>query len=182
MRTRRIGVILSLLRPAWRLAPDGATARRLAERSVVAARPKSAPPSAGPEGKLSHQPHSTRQAHRCPARARSRPSRARSRPPRWNIEPVITGPMGHRAGPSCPVPAVDDPEPAATGLLHPGAGDDYCWTTVVWHNVKLTAWLCDALSSFARPGSSVRSRRLLPRPARVRRLASIAGRRPQSWL
>src|SRR5215468_8128075 len=36
----------------------------------------------------------------------------------------------------------------------------------------LTAMPCDALSSFAGPGSSVRSRRLFPRPARVRRIAS----------
>ena len=42
------------------------------------------------------------------------------------------------------------------------AGGDYCCATVVWHNVMLTAWLGDALSSFARPGSSVRSRRLSP--------------------
>src|SRR5215469_16238086 len=36
----------------------------------------------------------------------------------------------------------------------------------------LTARPCDALSSFAGPGSSVRSRRLFPRSSRVRRLAS----------
>ncbi len=36
----------------------------------------------------------------------------------------------------------------------------------------LTARPCDALSSFARPGSSVRFRRLFPGRARVRRLAS----------
>src|SRR5215475_8141870 len=36
----------------------------------------------------------------------------------------------------------------------------------------LTARPCDALSSFAGPGSSVRARRLFPRSARVRRFAS----------
>src|SRR5262249_5125803 len=36
----------------------------------------------------------------------------------------------------------------------------------------LTARPCDALSSFAGPGSSVRSCRLFPRSARIRRLAS----------
>jgi small subunit ribosomal protein S16 len=41
-------------------------------------------------------------------------------------------------------------------------GDDYWSGTVVWHNVMLTVRPCDALSSFARPGSSERSRRLVP--------------------
>ena len=63
-----------------------------------------------------------------------------------------------------------------------GWGDDYWSGSVVWHNVMLTARSSDALCSFARPSSSVRSCRLFPRPARVRRFASIAGRRPQSWL
>jgi ribosomal protein S16 len=48
------------------------------------------------------------------------------------------------------------------GLTVPGGGDDYWSGTVVWHNVMLTVRPCDALSSFARPGSSERSRRLVP--------------------
>jgi ribosomal protein S16 len=47
-------------------------------------------------------------------------------------------------------------------LTVPGGGDDYWSGTVVWHNVMLTVRPCDALSSFARPGSSERSRRLVP--------------------
>ena len=47
-------------------------------------------------------------------------------------------------------------------LTIPGRGDDYWSGTVVWHNVMLTVRPCDALSSFARPGSSERSRRLVP--------------------
>ncbi|HEX6525425.1 MAG TPA: hypothetical protein VF070_36255 [Streptosporangiaceae bacterium] len=41
-------------------------------------------------------------------------------------------------------------------------GDDYYLAAVVWQNVMLTARLCDALSSFARPGSSERLLRLIP--------------------
>ena len=47
-------------------------------------------------------------------------------------------------------------------LTVPAGGDDYWSGTVVWHNVMLTVRPCDALSSFARPGSSERSRRLVP--------------------
>jgi len=45
---------------------------------------------------------------------------------------------------------------------HGGSGDDYWSGSVVWHNVMLTARPSDALSSFAGPGSSVRSCRLFP--------------------
>jgi small subunit ribosomal protein S16 len=47
----------------------------------------------------------------------------------------------------------------------PDLRDDYYLAADVWHNVMLTARLCDALSSFARPGSSARSCRLIPRLA-----------------
>jgi small subunit ribosomal protein S16 len=49
-----------------------------------------------------------------------------------------------------------------TLLTVPTGGDDYWSAAVVWHNVMLTVRPCDALSSFARPGSSERSRRLVP--------------------
>ena len=39
---------------------------------------------------------------------------------------------------------------------------DYWSAAVVWHNVMLTVRSCDALSSFARPGSFERSRRRFP--------------------
>ena len=34
----------------------------------------------------------------CPTATTAQPHPAPAQPPRWNIEPVITGPMGHRAG------------------------------------------------------------------------------------
>ena len=41
-------------------------------------------------------------------------------------------------------------------------GDDYYSGSVLWHNVMLTARPCGALSSFARPSSSVWACRLFP--------------------
>jgi small subunit ribosomal protein S16 len=57
-----------------------------------------------------------------------------------------------------------------TLLTVPTGGDDYWSAAVVWHNMMLTVRPCDALSSFARPGSSERSPSAGPRPTRVRRI------------
>jgi small subunit ribosomal protein S16 len=55
--------------------------------------------------------------------------------------------------------------PRRLGLVALILRDDYYLAADVWHNVMLTARLCDALSSFARPGSSAWSCSAVPRLA-----------------
>jgi small subunit ribosomal protein S16 len=55
--------------------------------------------------------------------------------------------------------------PRRPGLVALILRDDYYLAADVWHNVMLTARLCDALSSFARPGSSAWSCSAVPRLA-----------------
>src|SRR5581483_1355376 len=89
-------------------------------------------------------------------------------------------------------PLADSPCDSLPPETHPGsdgaaargmvARDDYWSGAVLRHNVMLTARLCDALSSFARPGSSVWSRWLIPGRRWSAASHLVSGRRPQPWL